>query len=74
MRRLADAQMLFLSHRGRWLEPSEKNTEAAFVRWFAQGFGTETDVRDLDGQVVISHDPPRSGAMPLARFLGAGCP
>jgi hypothetical protein len=31
----------------------------------------ETDIRDLDGQLVISHDPPRAGAMPLADFLDA---
>jgi glycerophosphoryl diester phosphodiesterase len=61
--------MLFLSHRGYWREPDEKNTEAAFSRSFALGFGTETDVRDLDGQLVIAHDPPRAGAWPLARFL-----
>jgi hypothetical protein len=61
--------MLFLSHRGYWREPGEKNTETAFLRSFALGFGTETDVRDLDGQLVIAHDPPRQGALPLGRFL-----
>jgi hypothetical protein len=61
--------MQFLSHRGYWSAPAEKNTEAAFARSFALGFGTETDVRDLDGQLVISHDPPRAGAWPLGSFL-----
>jgi hypothetical protein len=61
--------MLFLSHRGYWQTADEKNTEAAFVRSFSSGFGTETDVRDLDGQLVISHDPPRAGALPLRRFF-----
>jgi glycerophosphoryl diester phosphodiesterase len=50
--------MIILSHRGYWKEPAEKNTEAAFVRSFALGFGTETDLRDHQGQLVISHDPP----------------
>jgi hypothetical protein len=61
--------MQFLSHRGYWHAPQEKNTELAFARSFGLGFGTETDVRDLDGQLVISHDPPRAGALPLGRFL-----
>jgi hypothetical protein len=61
--------MQFLSHRGYWQQPDEKNTEAAFNRSFQLGFGTETDVRDLDGQLVISHDPPRRGALPLGGIL-----
>ncbi|WP_200964312.1 PI-PLC domain-containing protein [Aquabacterium parvum] len=32
----------------------------AFERSFSRGYGTETDVRDLDGQLVISHDMPRA--------------
>ncbi len=52
--------MQIISHRGWWLQPEEKNTMAAFERSFSRGYGTETDVRDLDGQLVISHDMPRS--------------
>ena len=58
--------MLILSHRGYWKQPHEKNAEAAFVRSFAHGFGTETDVRDANGRLVISHDPPAPGADPLS--------
>ncbi|GAB1584224.1 hypothetical protein [Phyllobacterium phragmitis] len=47
----------------------EHNTEASFRRSFALGFGTETDIRDHDGEIVISHDPARAGAMPFRRFL-----
>lgn len=61
--------MIILSHRGYWTTPDEKNTEAAFRRSFELGFGTETDFRDLDGDIVISHDPPRAGAMRAADFL-----
>ncbi|MBU0730880.1 MAG: hypothetical protein KKE17_01510 [Proteobacteria bacterium] len=50
--------MIILSHRGYWKEVSEKNTAVAFERSFSLGFGTETDVRDLNGELVISHDPP----------------
>jgi glycerophosphoryl diester phosphodiesterase len=61
--------MIVLSHRGYWLEPSEKNTRTAFLRSAQLGFGTEIDVRDLAGQLVISHDPPHGGEMSLAEFL-----
>lgn len=61
--------MIILSHRGYWLKDAEKNTREAFERSFSLGFGTETDVRDLDGKLVISHDPARRGAMPIEEFL-----
>jgi hypothetical protein len=52
-----------LSHRGYWKAATEKNTEVAFRRSFNLGFGTETDVRDTGGRIVISHDPPTGGEM-----------
>lgn len=61
--------MRVLSHRGYWKTPPEKNTETAFRRSFDLNFGTETDVRDLAGELVISHDPPKGGEMPLSVFL-----
>lgn len=61
--------MKILSHRGYWQAPAEKNGRAAFERTIASGFGTETDVRDQAGDLVISHDPPRSGAMRLDALL-----
>jgi hypothetical protein len=36
----------------------EKNTKVAFQRSFEYGFGTETDLRDRLGEIVISHDMP----------------
>jgi glycerophosphoryl diester phosphodiesterase len=67
-----------ISHRGYWREPSEKNTRAAFERTVAAGFGTETDVRDLAGRLVVAHDPPAGGEMAwdelLAMFRGSGLP
>lgn len=50
--------MKILSHRGYWKRVDEKNTKIAFERSFQLGFGTETDIRDLNGELVISHDPP----------------
>lgn len=58
-----------ISHRGYWKTANEKNVVEAFIRSFELGFGTETDVRDLNGALVISHDMPVQGAMSLTEFL-----
>jgi hypothetical protein len=55
--------MLILSHRGYWKTIEEKNARVAFDRTYSFGFGTETDLRDRDGELVISHDPAREDAM-----------
>ena len=65
--------MMILAHRGLWQRPAEHNSLPALCDALAEGFGVETDVRDLGGQLVISHDPPLAGAMPLAAFLEAYC-
>ncbi|MFC5430231.1 hypothetical protein ACFPTO_15685 [Paraburkholderia denitrificans] len=61
--------MKVLSHRGYWRQPEEKNTPLAFHRSFDLGFGTETDVRDRLGELVISHDPATAHSIPLSAFL-----
>ncbi len=70
--------MKIISHRGWWHVPAEKNSLAAFRRTIDGGYGTETDVRDLAGRLVVSHDPALPGAMPwddlLDLFDGRGLP
>ncbi len=61
--------MIIISHRGYWRKACEKNTEKAFRRSFALSFGTETDVRDSMGKIVISHDIPNGSEMDLDVFL-----
>lgn len=61
--------MRIISHRGYWKTVREKNTHVAFERSFALGFGTETDFRDRDGQLVIAHDLPGSDALPAEEFF-----
>ena len=61
--------MIIISHRGYWHDAVEKNTEIAFCRSFEMNFGTETDVRDCTGQLVISHDMPCGTEMTLRSFL-----
>ncbi len=47
-----------LCHRGWWDALDERNSAQALTRAFAAGYGVETDLRDLAGRVVVSHDPP----------------
>jgi hypothetical protein len=55
--------MIILSHRGYWKTPEEKNSISAFDRSFIHNFGTETDFRDMGGELVISHDPAQNSSM-----------
>lgn len=50
--------MNIIAHRGYWIDPKEKNKLIAFERAINNGFGIETDFRDYQGRLVISHDVP----------------
>ena len=63
--------MVSLAHRGLWTARDDRNTLRAFCDAFACGLGVELDVRDLDGSLVVSHDPPSRGALPFARVVDA---
>ncbi len=61
--------MNILSHRGYWNISAEKNTLIAFKRSFSNGFGTEMDVRDYQGELVISHDIANKKNVSLESFF-----
>jgi len=61
--------MILLCHRGFWKESSEKNTDTAFCRSFKAGIGVETDIRDYNGRLVISHDIPSGNELSFEQFL-----
>lgn len=61
--------MKILAHRGYWSELHEKNGSDAFARAWASGYGIETDLRDRNGDIVISHDPPDGSAARFEDFL-----
>lgn len=61
--------MIILSHRGCWQRPQEKNSLSAFERSFSLAFGTETDLRDRNGELVISHDPANKDALDANLFF-----
>lgn len=61
--------MKILSHRGLWHSPDERNKREAFERSFSLGFGTETDLRDICGKIVISHDMPQGNELTFEEML-----
>lgn len=61
--------MKIIAHRGLWKVAPQKNTIEAFRLAFENGFGIETDVRDLNGKLVISHDLPTLSSPALDDML-----
>jgi len=61
--------MKILAHRGYWEEVSEKNTEVALKKAFERGYGIESDIRDYDGKLVISHDPANKNCIPAEKVF-----
>ena len=58
-----------LAHRGWWINEDEKNSFLSLQRALEAGFGVETDVREQNGTLVISHDPPVGETLDAEAFL-----
>ncbi|MBO1273015.1 hypothetical protein J3L11_15310, partial [Shewanella sp. 4t3-1-2LB] len=58
-----------IAHRGFWKELSEQNSELAFRRAIECGFGIETDLRDFNEEIVISHNMANSSAILFDKFM-----
>lgn len=61
--------MQILAHRGVWHARHEQNTAHALHKALVSGWGIETDIRDLNGELVISHDMPLVGVLTVTQFL-----
>ncbi len=61
--------MQIISHRGYWNTEEKKNSHSAFKKSFKMGFGTEADIRDYNGKLVISHDLADKNSLDLDNFL-----
>ncbi len=48
--------MNIIAHRGVWKSSHQKNSETAFKQAIDEGYGIETDVREYNGSLVLSHD------------------
>ena len=71
--------MLILAHRGVCRRPDERNTLEAFREAFRLGFGVQTDVRDHEGELIVSAEPPTGSWQPrftdlLALYEVLGAP
>lgn len=58
-----------IAHRGFWNENHEKNTVGSFKLALENGFGIETDLRDFNGKLVISHDIPSEHCITFKEFM-----
>ena len=58
-----------LCHRGYWQTIEEQNTKTSISRAFDNGFGIETDLRDIKGKIVISHNMPQGNEMSFEDLL-----
>ena len=54
--------MKILAHRGYWNKSIKKNSADAIKQALKNGFGFESDIRDYNGNLVISHDMPSSSS------------
>ena len=61
--------MEIISHRGQWNSIDQKNTEQAFIKSLKNNYGIETDLRDHNEDIVISHDFPNKNSMKFIDFL-----
>ena len=64
-----DKEVTIIAHRGWWKKEDEKNSVVAFERAFENGFGVETDLRDIKGEIVISHNMPKGDEISFDEFL-----
>ena len=48
--------MKIIAHRGLWKKQKNGNTMDGFLAAFNKGYGIETDIRDYDGKIVVSHN------------------
>lgn len=69
--------MRILAHRGLWYSEDERNSLSALERAFVNGYGVETDIRDYNGKLVISHDIPSEESVELRdvfeKYIECGC-
>lgn len=57
-KKIIGTKMQILAHRGLWETKSEQNSLNSLKMAFDNGFGVETDIRDYENNLIISHDIP----------------
>ena len=60
---------MIICHRGFWNNLSDQNSLNSFYKAFKNNFGIETDIRDCNGKILISHDMPTGKEIELYNLL-----
>ncbi len=60
---------MILAHRGYWKRKEEQNSISSFKKALENNFGIETDIRDYNGKLIISHDIPKYPNISLEELL-----
>lgn len=61
--------MILIGHRGKHNDGTEPNSMDALKAGLEQGYGIETDFRDYNGKLVLSHDRPGKEAVLADEFF-----
>ncbi|WP_282196388.1 hypothetical protein [Turicimonas muris] len=61
--------MKIIAHRGLWQKLEDRNGIKAIGEALLEADGVETDVRDFQGKLVVSHDPATSSSVPFEEYL-----
>lgn len=61
--------MNILAHRGAWKQVEDKNSLTAIQKGLEIFNGVEIDVRDFNGQLVVSHDLPSGSSLTFETYL-----
>ncbi len=61
--------MQIIAHRGIWKEECEKNSLESLSNALKKVYGVETDIRDYNGEIVISHGMPTNRKVLLSRLF-----
>lgn len=62
--------MKIIAHRGLWNNTLDQNTISSFTRAINLNCGIETDIRSLDGNLVVSHDLVSKASVSFESVLG----
>ena len=61
--------MEIIAHRGAWKYPEERNTLEVLINALKKGYGIETDIRDYNGRLVISHNVANADSLPAEKLF-----
>lgn len=61
--------MEIIAHRGFWRKKTDQNTISAFKLALNNYYGIETDIRDQNGHLVVSHDIPKKKSTRLSELF-----